>query len=370
MSAVHYQHSRFPPEEHLDWPTLVPYLGAASAAVARYDGMLEAVPNPDLLLAPLLMREAVLSSRIEGTQASVSDVLEIEAKSEEPADGRLQDAREIRNYFRAMRESEQLLGRLPLSGRVIRAAHTILLSDVRGQGMSPGAYRSVPNWIGPPGCSIEEATYVPVNAQDLPNALSRWERYIHARQPDALIQAAALHAEFEALHPFFDGNGRVGRMLVPLFLWKKDVIRRPAFYISEYLEAHREEYYERLLAISRDGDWSGWCRFILIAMRKQAEASLAKTQRILSLYEAMTSQVSEATRSRYATHALDAMFTKPIFRASDFAKLAEIPSPTAHRILHRLRACRILEEIRPSKGRRPAILAYWDLIRVLEEPYA
>ena len=370
MSAVHYQHSRFPPEEHLDWPRLVPHLGAASAAVARFDGMLEAVPNPDVLLAPLLMCEAERSSRIEGTQASVSDVLEIEAKSEEPTDRLGQDAREIINYVSAMRESEQLLRSLPLSGRVIRAAHKTLLSGVRGQGRSPGAYRRGPNWIGSPGCTIEEATYVPVDAQDLPDALSRWERYMHADQPDALIQAAALHAEFEALHPFLDGNGRVGRMLVPLFLWKNNLIRRPVFYISEYLEANRKVYYERLLAISREGDWSGWCRFFLVAMRRQAEANLAKTQRILSLYEAMKSKVSAATRSRYTVHALDAIFSKPIFRAAAFAKLAEIPPPTAHRILNRLRASGILDEIRPAKGRRSAILAYWDLLRVLEEPYA
>ncbi|MDE0103776.1 MAG: Fic family protein [Bryobacterales bacterium] len=365
MPPVHYNYSCFPPEDHLDWPGLVPFLGPAAAAVARFDGMLAAVPNADVLLAPLTIDEAVLSSRIEGTQASVSDVLRIEAGAHASTRGLRDDAQEIGNYLLAMKKAENMLARLPLSSRVVCAAHKVLLSGVRGQGKAPGTYRRLPNWIGSPGCTIDEATYVPIDAQELPHAVSRWERYVHQDTPDTLVQTAVLHAEFEALHPFLDGNGRLGRMLVPLFLWKRKLIQRPVFYISAYLEANREVYYDRLLAVSRDGDWTGWCKFFLAAVRSQAERNLAKTRGILNLYETTKPRVSKVTRSPYAIHALDAIFQKPIFRAADFFGIAVIPQPTAHRILQRMRQGGILHEIEPARGSRSAILAFWDLIEVV-----
>ncbi len=365
MPPVHYDDSYFPPEDHLDWRGLVPFVGQAAAAVARFDGMLAAVPNADVLVAPLTMDEAVLSSRIEGTQASVSDVLKIEAGAHAAAAGLRNDAHEIRNYLLAMKEAERMLSRLPLSSRVVCAAHKTLLSGVRGHGKAPGEFRRLPNWIGSPGCTIDEATYVPIDAQELPHAVSRWERYIHQDAPDTLVQTAVLHAEFEALHPFLDGNGRLGRMLVPLFLWERKLIQRPVFYISAYLEANREAYYDRLLAVSRDGDWTGWCQFFLAAVRSQAERNLANAHGILKLYEATKPRVSRATRSRYAIQALDAIFRRPIFRAADFFDVTGIPQPTAHRILQRMREHDILHEIEPAMGRRSAILAFWDLIEVV-----
>ena len=367
MPPVHYNYSCFPPEDHLDWPKLVPLLGPAAAAVARFDGMLAAIPNADVLVAPLTIDEAVLSSRIEGTQASVSDVLQIEAGAHSSTRGLRGDAQEIRNYLLAIKQAENMLDWLPLSSRVVCAAHKILLSGVRGQGKAPGAYRRVPNWIGSPGCTIDEATYVPIDAQELPRGVSRWERYIHQDTPDTLVQAAVLHAEFEALHPFLDGNGRLGRMLVPLFLWERKLIQRPVFYISAYLEANRKAYYNRLLAVSRDGNWTGWCQFFLTAVRNQAERNLTKTREILKLYEATKPRVSKATRSRYAIHALDAIFEKPIFRAADFFGASKIPQPTAHRILQRMREYDILYEVEPAKGSRSAILAFWDLIEVVSD---
>src|SRR5690606_5264656 len=170
MAPVHYHESRFPPRE-LDWPRLIPQLGPAAAAVARYDGMLAAVPNADVLLSPLTTQEAVLSSRIEGTQATMGEVLEFEAGRETASPERREDIHEVLNYRAAMREAEELLTRLPLSQRVIRALHRVLLSDVRGQHKDPGEYRRIPNWIGPPGCSIEEARFVPVPAEKLPDAM-------------------------------------------------------------------------------------------------------------------------------------------------------------------------------------------------------
>ncbi len=160
-----------------------------------------------------------------------------------------------------------------------------MLSGVRGQGKAPGEYRKTSNWIGPPGCTIEEAKFVPISADKLLDAMSQWEKYIHDDYADRLVQLAVIHAEFEALHPFLDGNGRLGRMCVPLFMYKTGLIHSPMFYISAYFERNRDEYYEKLLSVSRDDDWTGWCEFFLKAILKQAESNQAKATEILNLYE-------------------------------------------------------------------------------------
>lgn len=365
MAPVHYHESRFPPRE-LDWPRLIPQLGPAAAAVARYDGMLAAVPNPDILLSPLTTQEAVLSSRIEGTQATMGEVLEFEAGREDISPERREDIREVLNYRAAMREAERLLAKLPLSQRVICEMHRVLLDAVRGQNKAPGEYRRIPNWIGPANCTIEQARFVPIGADKLPDAMSAWERYLHEEAPDRLIQLAILHAEFEALHPFLDGNGRLGRMLVPLFLWQKGLIRRPMFYLSAWLEAHRDEYYERLLAVSRDDDWTGWCGFFLEAVRTQAEENLRRTQAILELHGSLKLRLPEMTRSQYAVHALEWLFARPIFRASDFVQMAGIPAPTARRFLGVLKKHKIIKELMESSGRRSAVLVFPALLNIAE----
>ena len=365
MAPVHYHTGRFPPEA-IDWSALIPLLGPAAAAVARYDGMLAAVPNPRVLLSPLMTQEAVLSSRIEGTQATMGEVLEFEAGGEAPSPERRLDILEVQNYRAAMREAERLLVTLPLSQRVIRAAHKVLLAGVRGQHKSPGEYRRIPNWIGPPGCSVDEARFVPIGADVLPEAMSAWERYAHAEAPDRLVQLAVLHAEFEALHPFLDGNGRLGRMLVPLFLWQVGLIRTPAFYISAFFEARRDAYYEGLLSVSRDGDWTGWCRLFLEAVRTQAEENLAKALAIRALYDELKHRVPEMTRSQYAIRALDWIFEQPIFTAPHFIENAKIPGPTARRFLKVLVDGEVLTSLRPGKGRRSAILAFPRLLNVAE----
>ena len=365
MAAVHYHHGQFPPEEHIDWKALIPHIGPAYAAVARYDGMLAAVPNPEILLAPLKTREAVLSSRIEGTQATMGDVLEFEAGDRRAPAERFGDIQEVLNYRNAMKKAEELLEKLPLSGRVIRKAHEVLLSGARGKDRALGEYRRVPNWIGPPGSSIETAKYVPIGAENLPDAMSNWERYLRGNDLDLLVQVAILHAEFEALHPFLDGNGRLGRMLVPLFLWQRDLIRRPTFYVSAYFESYRETYYEKLLAVSRDSDWTGWSQFFLDALRSQAEDNATKTRKVLELYEELKIRVATATRSQYAIHALDWIFKKPIFGSRDFVQEARIPRPTAHRIQHKLQEHDIVKQIKPASGSATAILGFPELLEIV-----
>lgn len=366
MPPVRYHEGRFPPPQ-LDWPRLIPLIGPAAAAVARYDGLLAAIPSPDVLLAPLTTQEAVLSSRIEGTQATMGEVLEFEAGREAVSPERREDIREVLNYRAAMREAEKLLETLPLSQRVIREAHRILLSGVRGEGKAAGEYRHVPNWIGPIGRPMDEARYVPISAEKLPDAMSAWERYAHSEAPDRLVQLAILHAEFEALHPFLDGNGRLGRMLVPLFMWRAGLIQRPMFYISAFFEARRDAYYERLLAVSRDNDWTGWSRFFLEAVRVQAEGNLAKARAILDLYQNLKLRVAELSRTPYAIHALDWIFAHPIFASSDFVARAGIPSkPTAKRILSALQEADIVTTLRPGAGRRPSVLAFPGLLNITE----
>jgi Fic family protein len=367
MGAVQYHYGKFPPAK-LAWDKLIPLIGPASAALARYDGILNAVPNPDILLSPLATQEAVLSSKIEGTVTTITEVLEFEAegatsgKSPEKA----ADIKEVLNYRHAMWNAIDGLKTLPLSQRIIKEAHRDLLEGVRGEDKRPGEYRRGPNWIGPPGSKIEDARFVPISADRLLDGVSAWEKYIHAEPLDRLAQLAILHVEFEALHPFLDGNGRIGRMFVPLFLYKTGLLARPTFYISSYFERNRDEYYERLLAVSRDDAWTDWAAFFIGALRAQAEENQAKAQAILDLYRKKKEWITDITRSPYAIRALDFLFRRPVFIASEFTSQENVPSASASRTLKILRNEGIFRVLRESSGRRPAILAFRELLNIVE----
>ncbi len=365
MPPVKYHHAGFPPKS-LDWERLLPLIGPANAAVARYEGLLAGIPNSQVLLSPLSTQEAVLSSKIEGTQATMGEVLEYEASDEAISEEKRGDIQEVLNYRAAMRHAVRSMETLPLSQRVITDAHAVLMDGVRGRNKAPGEYRRMPNWIGPRGCTVETARFVPPSAQQVPVLMSAWEKYLHGESPDKLVQLAILHAEFESIHPFLDGNGRLGRLLVPLFLVDKQLLARPHFYISAYLEARRDEYYDRLLAVSRDGDWTGWCAFFLNAIIEQARDNESKARAILELYRSKKEWIAERTRSQHAVRALDWLFDRPIFRTSDFVKAGEIPAPTANRIVRVIRDAGMLHEIRPARGRRPAILAFTELLDIAE----
>jgi Fic family protein len=321
-----------------------------------------------MLLSPLTAQEAVLSSRIEGTQATLGEVLEFEAQGElsDESTPKKADIREVLNYRAALNEATRLLAELPLSQRLIRQTHSVLMQGVRGRNKDPGEYRRIANWIGPAGCPIEEARFVPCPADKLPKAMDAWEQYLHAEAPDRLAQLAVVHAEFEAIHPFLDGNGRLGRLTVPLFLYANGLLSRPNFYLSDYLESHRDEYYERLLAVSRDDDWTGWIEFFLKALIAQAQANQTKAQAIHALYRDRKDWITDVTHSQYGVRALDWMFARPIFKASDFAETADIPRPTANRILRLVREQGLLVELQPASGRRAAILAFSELLNIAE----
>lgn len=365
MSPVKYHKGKFPPT-NLDWPRLLPLIGPANAAVARYEGMLHGIPNAHVLLSPLTSQEAVLSSRIEGTQATLGEVLEFEAAEDTASGEKRNDIQEVINYRKAMQHAVSMLEKLPLSQRVVRKTHEVLMQGVRGQNRAPGKYRRIQNWIGPNGCTAEQARFLPPNAQIVPDLMSAWEKYLHSKVPDKLVQLAILHVEFEAIHPFLDGNGRIGRLLVPLFLVSKKILSSPDFYISEYLEAKRELYYDRLHAVSFDGDWTGWCVFFLKALTEQAKNNEIKAKKIQELYESKKSWIVKASRSRYAVNALDWFFNRPIFKTPDFKASADIPQGTAHRIIKVAQNGGLLRELRPASGRRPALFIFPELLNIAE----
>jgi Fic family protein len=368
MTAIDYHYGGFPPTK-LDWEKLLPLIGPANAAIARYDGLLSAIPDAAVLLSPLTTQEAVLSSRIEGTQATMGEVLEFEAREDitKVTAEKRDDIQEILNYRKALRHAMTMLETLPLSQRVILETHRVLMDSVRGHGKAPGAYRQIPNWIGAPGCAIGEARYIPISADKLIHGMSDFEKYIHSEEvPDKLIQLSILHAEFEALHPFLDGNGRLGRMLIPLFLWQIGLIQQPMFYISSFLEAHREDYYDRLLAVSEKGNWTEWCVFFLHALLAQANENIQKASDILALYNTKKTLLVELTHSQYSILALDWIFERPIFKSSDFVEAAGIPAPTARRIVATFRENGIVTTLEEASGRRSAVYAFSELLNIAE----
>ena len=365
---VRYHLGEFPPKA-LDWARLIPLLGPANAGLARYDGLLSAIPNAHILLSPLTTQEAVLSSKIEGTQVTIGEVLEIEAGGDSAAftQPKREDAEEVLNYRRAMRACVGEMEHRPFSQQLLRGAHALLMQGVRGRDMAPGNYRDEQNWIGPTGCTAETASFMPITPEHLRFGMDDWERYFGSTaEPDALVQLAVIHVEFEALHPFKDGNGRLGRMLIPLFLYQRKLLTSPVFYMSGYLERKREEYQERLRAVSRDGDWTAWCVFFLEGVREQAGENERRARSILALYDRIKTQVADLTHSQHTMKAVDFLFQTPIFGAPAFTNHAGIPKPSASRILALLRDAGILLTLEEGRGRRAGIYAFRELLNVAE----
>ena len=353
------------PLEGLDYQRLFALVGDANAELARYDGLLQGVVNPLVMLSPLTNEEAVLSSKIEGTQATVDEVLEQEAgilKEGEKA----KDIQEIINYREALHSAHHHLKQHPINLGFVRQLHQVLMNSVRGQDKTPGKFRKDQNWIGQYGCTIEQASFVPPNPLQLQDHLQAWQTYMASNDIDLLLQTAVVHAQFELLHPFKDGNGRIGRILIPLFLYQKKKLSQPMFYLSSYLEAHREEYYVRLQNISREDDWNSWIDFFLRAITEQAKSNNAKVKSIMELYENMKKQIHEITHSQYTVHLLDAIFDRPIFDSTHLVNHTAIPAASVKSFIPKLKKEGILTEIRPARGRKPAILVFGQLLNITE----
>ena len=352
------------PLESLDWVRFITLIGQANAELARYDGILQGIINPAVLLSPLTTKEAVISSKIEGTQASLEEVLQYEASPDVKTE-KYNDIREIINYREAMRFAVQWLKERQMTLSLVKQMHSGLLDSVRGKDKARGNFRTGQNYIGKPGTPIEQATYIPPEPLILRDSLDNFEKYIHYEEKDRLVQLAIIHAQFEIIHPFMDGNGRLGRILIPLFLYEKKVLHSPMFYISEYLEANRDEYYSRLLAVSKEKKWEEWIEFFLKAIVTQAKANSIKAKFILDLYEKKKTRITEITRSQYAIKILDTIFAQPIFNTTDFIKHSHMPKPSALRLLRMLHKGGILSTVKKGSGRRAEIAVFNKLIDIV-----
>lgn len=353
------------PIKVLDYTRLIGFVGQANAELARYDGLLQGIVNPTILLSPLTTQEAVLSSKIEGTQATLDEVLEHEAGMKLEGE-KEKDIQEIVNYRKSLMDAKDVVAERPISLGLLRQMHAILLDSVRGSDKTPGEFRKTQNYIGRHGASIEQASFVPPSPMQLMNFLEQWETYIRGSDVDVLIQAAVTHAQFEIIHPFNDGNGRIGRLLIPLFLFQKKCISSPMFYLSEYLEEHRDEYYSALRGVTQEKDWNTWVSFFLNAVAIQARLNAAKVRRIMQLYSDMKKRIVEITHSKYAIIVLDEIFSHPIFGLNDIARQTGIPTATLKIIIRQVREAGMLEIIRDSKGQTGAVFSFKELLRISE----
>lgn len=346
----------------------IPIIGKANRSLAYYDGILHSLANPSLLLSPLTTQEAVLSSRIEGTQATLGDVLKFEAGEPPANEERKTDIHEIINYRRALIYAEKYLKAKPFNLNLMKELHKILLESVRGTNKAPGEFRKVQNWIGKPGTPIEQADYIPPPPNLLMEYLDNWEKYYHSNRPDPLVQLAIIHAQFEIIHPYLDGNGRIGRMIIPLFLYEKRIISRPMFYISKYFELKRDEYYSKLNSLSKsDEAWNDWISFFLNAIDEQALENTEIVRTILKLYNKLKERVVQVTHSQYAIPLLDQMFRNPIFQSSHFTNKKGMPSkPMIMALLNKLYEAGIVKIVREGRGRRAHIFALKQLINIAE----
>lgn len=349
---------------HLTYDTnLVLELSRADAALSELAGVGRLVPNPHLLISPYMRREAVLSSRIEGTRASLADLLLDEAGA--VTDQRhAADILEVRNYVTALEFGIARVGELPLSLRLVRELHGRLMSGVRGEHATPGEFRRTQNWIGPSGSTPSTAPYVPPPPLDMIEALDHWERFLHERgtMPD-LIQCALMHEQFEAIHPFLDGNGRVGRLLVTLFLMERRRLSQPLLYLSAYIEAHRQDYYDLLQRVRTHGDWSAWLHFFLAGVAETAQAAMRQASNLMDLRETYRGRLLKIPK---ALALLDALFVNPYITVARAAQLLHVSSPTARAAVLALQEQRILEETTGGAWRRMYLAA--PILHAVESP--
>src|SRR5687767_11014009 len=324
-----------PLPRRLDLPSdLVKLLDEATGAVHRLGGVGRLIPNPHLLIGPHLRLEAVLSSRIEGTQTDVPGLLRFEAGQVgeiEAAD----DAREVGNYISAM---EHGLGRVregfPLSVRLLREMHELLLRGVRGQHRRPGELRSTPNWIG--GTTLDNATFVRPPPDAMGPALTDWERFLHEDELPLLVQLALAHYQFEAIHPFLDGNGRIGRLMIPLMLILRGALSQPLLYLSAFFERHRADYYDHLLFTSQRGDLGPWLRFFLEGVRVQARDSEERTVRLVELQHELRDELLAENRPNSVVRLAEQLFSAPLVTAARVEQMLGVTRPTAQAAINAL----------------------------------
>lgn len=355
-----------PPHPPIEYDAeMLDLLSEADRALGRLDGAASTLPNPDLFVFVYIRREAAHSSQIEGTQASLIDLLQFEAhavQGDQPV-----DVEEIANYVAAMNLGLELLDRLPVSLRLIRRIHERLLSDVRGSDRTPGRFRKSQNWIGPPGCTLGDASFVPPPPAEMIDALGQWEDFIHSRaRMPPLIKVGLAHAQFETIHPFLDGNGRVGRLLITFLLVEKRILTRPLLYLSHFFVQNRSEYYERLQATRDQGDWEGWLRFFLRGVAKVAKEATENAHEIVAMRELHRDMIT-AGLGRGAGKALvllERLYYQPMVNVPSVMAITGLTSAPANALVLKLEGMGLLQEM--SGRRRNRIFAYAPYMRFLE----
>lgn len=366
--AVHYHEGKFPPI-NIDYGKIVQPLLKATDALARYDQELSSLHNPELFLAPLRNQEAVLSSRIEGTISTMDEILEYDSNEEDeskPIANVRADVLETILYRRTLYYAQAEIedGR-PLNSTLIRSMHQMLLSLGRGATKSPGAYKQEQNYIGE--VSSRQISYIPISPEKLDEGLDRLFQYIANSEHPEIIRTGFAHIEFEALHPFKDGNGRIGRMLITLILWSSGIISSPHFYISRYMEENKASYIKRMREVSESNDWEGWAIFFLEAVEAQANYNLEAARKTRGLYESMKPIFIEITSSKHAIPILDAIFTYPIFRNQRISLTAKVAPANVNRFTKALLADNrgLLRIVTEAAGSRPATYAFEPLLKLI-----
>ncbi len=347
----------------LDWSdALVSLTSKAHLALGTLSGLGETLPNPHLLIYPFIRKEAVLSSRIEGTQSSLSELLLFEATKAE----KQRDVREVQNYVHAMEHGLKRLDDLPLSLRLIRELHAILMEGVRGERATPGEFRQSQNWIGPPGCTLDDATFVPPPVSEMMGTLDHLEKFLHAdTQLPPLVELALVHYQFEAIHPFLDGNGRIGRLLITLFLCQRSILNKPLLYLSAFFERHRQEYYDRLLEVSQRGSWRQWIEFFLQAVVEQSDDAVRRARQLLDLHRTYHQTTLGKRLPPTAVELVELIFVRPVLNTRVVQEYLEVTFPAAQKAIKALIEEGILAEI--TGGKRNKAYAAKEILEILEE---
>ncbi len=346
---------------------LVSVLSEADRAIGELAGLGRLMSNPHLLIRPFIRREAVFSSRIEGTQASLADLFTYEAVQLSLFD-LPDDVREVHNYVRALEYGLERMQDFPLSLRLIREIHAVLMEGVRGETQTPGEFRRSQNWIGAPGATLSEASYVPPPAPEMWKALDAFEKFLHTPSPlPPLIRIGLIHYQFEAIHPFLDGNGRVGRLLITLLLCAWDLLPSPLLYLSPYFEAHRAQYYARLQAVSSQGAWEAWLLFFLKGVAVQARDAVIRIKRLQALRNRYRALLQDTRTSARLLQVIDLLFEKPVVQTRQVQADLNLTSfTTAQRYLDRLREMGIVREITGKARNR--IYKAEEILAALEQP--
>ena len=366
QNAIEYHYGQFPPDQ-LDYSSLVGPVARASDAIARFDQMLKNMPNSEILLAPLRNQEAVISSRMEGVVCTMDEILRYEADNVagiENARYVRQEVIETIHYRRALSKAvEAIDGGVPISLWLIRGLHSRLLSFGKGVSSSPGKYKTEQNYLFDK--NKKNVVFIPISPDKLQSGIENLFEYIDKESHQILIKAAISHLEFEALHPFEDGNGRIGRMIITLFLWTSGVISSPHFYLSEYLEENKDLYLQSMRDVSDKGEWTSWCIFFLNAMESQAMRNLELAENIRDLYEDMKLKFGDALSSKWSINTLDFVFTNPYFRNNTFTNSSGIPSSSAARFTRLLLDEGFLVTLEEPSGRRPALYMFEPLVQLV-----